>query len=215
MARKQDHAEQQHDVTENRMDEDSVLMDTDQDVEQQAASEAMPAEEVDIAGLQEQLAAIGKERDQLREQLQSQKNDYLSARAEVDNLRKRTERELASARKYALKEFVNALLPVQDSLEMGISAADDSADVIKLKEGSELTLKMLTQALTKFGVCEVNPVGEKFNPDLHEAMAMQPSADAEPNTVLQVVQKGYQLNDRLIRPAMVVVARAVDSKTTP
>ena len=81
-------------------------------------------------------------------------------------------------------------------------------DVEKIKEGSELTLKMFVAAIEKFGVQEVNPIGDKFNPDLHEAMAMQPAADAEPNTVLQVIQKGYVLNERLVRPALVIVAQA-------
>lgn len=150
-------------------------------------------------------------------------NLYLGARAETENIRKRAERDLQNAHKFALEKFIDELLPVKDSLEMGVAAASETVDINKLREGSELTLRMLSTALEKFGVQEINPVGAKFNPELHEAMAMQPSEQAEPNTVLQVIQKGYVLNDRLIRPAMVIVAQAVqkrdpgieNSQTTP
>ena len=133
---------------------------------------------------------------------------YLSARADMENARKRAERDLQNAHKFALEKFVNELLPVKDSLEMGVSAASETTDVEKLREGSELTLKMLSAAIEKFGVQEIYPIGAKFNPELHEAMAMQPSDQAEPNTVVQVIQKGYLLNERLVRPAMVIVAQA-------
>jgi len=139
-------------------------------------------------------------------------NLYLGARAEMENIRKRAERDLQNAHKFALEKFIDELLPVKDSLEMGVAAASETVDINKLREGSELTLRMLTTALEKFGAQEINPVGAKFNPELHEAMAMQPSEQAEPNTVLQVIQKGYVLNDRLIRPAMVIVAQAVQKR---
>jgi molecular chaperone GrpE len=94
-------------------------------------------------------------------------------------------------------------------MELGLNAAtDENGDLAKLIEGTELTLKLLTDVMGKFGIEEVNPVGQPFNPEFHQAMAMQPSADAEPNTVLTVVQKGYTLNGRLVRPAMVLVAQA-------
>ncbi len=133
---------------------------------------------------------------------------YLGARAEMDNLLKRSEREIQNARRFALQEFIGALLPVKDSLEMGIAAASDTTDIAKLREGSELTLKILTGILEKAGVQELDPTGAKFNPERHEAMATQPSESVEPNTVLHVVQKGYVLNDRLIRPARVILSRA-------
>lgn len=139
---------------------------------------------------------------------------YLNARADIENIRRRAERDLAKAHKFALEGFVKELLPVKDSLEMGLAAANEQADVAKLKEGKALTLKMLDSALSKFGVQEVDPQGDKFNPELHEAMAMQPSNEATPNTVLQVVQKGYLLNERLVRPAMVVVAKAAENSTS-
>ena len=138
-------------------------------------------------------------------------NHYLSSQAEIQNIRKRAERDLANAHKFALERFINELLPVKDSLEMGIAAVNETSDVAKLQEGSELTLKMLATAIEKFGVQEINPLGDKFNPELHEAMAMQPSQQAAPNTVLQVIQKGYTLNQRLVRPAMVIVAQTVQN----
>jgi len=124
------------------------------------------------------------------------------------------------ARKFALERFVAELLPVKDSLEMGIQAAGDGeqqdqagdaeSQIRALREGSELTLKMFTNVLEKFGVEEVDPQGEPFNPDVHEAVSMQQSAEAEPGSVVAVMQKGYLLNKRVIRPAMVVVAQAPD-----
>ncbi len=130
---------------------------------------------------------------------------YLRAVAEADNIRKRAARDVENARKYALENFGRDLLAVRDSLEMGIQAADN-ADVETLLEGKEATLKLLTTTLERFGIEEVDPVGQPFDPEFHEAMTMQPSADAEPGSVLTVIQKGYSLNGRLLRPAMVVVA---------
>ena len=133
----------------------------------------------------------------------------IRARAELDNLKKRHSRELENAHKYAIDKFVNEILPVKDSLELGLNAAsDEGADLAKLIEGTELTLKLFLDVMGKFGIEEINPVGEPFNPEFHQAMAMQPSDEAEPNTVLTVVQKGYTLNERLVRPAMVMVAQA-------
>lgn len=141
-------------------------------------------------------------------------NQLLRVQAEMENLRRRAERDVESAHKYALEKFAAALLPVKDSLEMGITAAANAeGDVAKrLKEGSELTLKMLASALEKFGVKEVDPVGQPFNPDMHQAMTMQPSADHPANTVLAVMQKGYTLNERLLRPAMVVVSKPAEQQ---
>jgi molecular chaperone GrpE len=127
--------------------------------------------------------------------------------AEIENMRKRHERDLANAHKFALEKFATELLPVKDSLEMGLLAADDSIDVAKLKEGSELTLKMLSNAFDKFNIREINPLNESFNPEYHEAMSVQERSDVAPNTVVTVVQNGYLLNDRLLRPAMVIVSR--------
>jgi molecular chaperone GrpE len=136
-------------------------------------------------------------------------NQFLRARADLENVQRRSERDLSNAHKFGIEKFAKDLLPVKDSLEMGIAAAtEDGADAAKLVEGSELTLKMLAAALGKYGIKVVDPKGEKFDPEQHEAMAMQPSKSSEPNTILQVIQKGYLLNDRVLRPAMVIVAKA-------
>lgn len=135
----------------------------------------------------------------------------LRTNAEMENLRKRQQRELDSARKYALEGFVSELLQVLDSLELGVQASQDpSATVQSLREGSELTLKLLTDVLVKFGVEQVDPEGQPFDPELHQAMSMQPRDDVPPNTVVTVVQRGYTLNGRLVRPAMVMVSQGAD-----
>ena len=135
-------------------------------------------------------------------------DQFVRAKAEIENVRRRAERDVQNAHKFAVEKLVGELLPVRDSLEMGIAAArDEETSPDKLLEGSDLTLKMLSGVLSKFGVEIVDPVGERFNPELHEAIAMQPGGDAEPNSVLQVIQKGYRLHDRVVRPAMVIVAQ--------
>jgi molecular chaperone GrpE len=129
----------------------------------------------------------------------------------MENLRRRTEKEVTDSRKFALERFAKELLVVLDSLELGVQAAvGDSPEVAKLREGNELTLKQFLAVLDKFNVQPVDPQGQRFNPELHQAMAMQPTDEAEPNTVVKVFQKGYVLNDRLLRPAMVVIAQAVN-----
>lgn len=160
-----------------------------------------PDLEVQLVALREQVAGARQESAQLQE-------DGLRARAELDNLRKRSSRELENAHKYALDRFAQELLPVRDSLELGLASArqTEPMDAEKLVEGSELTLKMLTAAMEKFGIHEVVPEGEKFNPDLHQAMATQQVEGVVPGTVVTVYQKGYTLNERLLRPAMVIVA---------
>ncbi|PWG61673.1 nucleotide exchange factor GrpE [Sediminicurvatus halobius] len=135
-------------------------------------------------------------------------NQFLRARAEMENMRRRAARDVEQARQQSLEKLAGELLAVKDSLEMGVDAAnEESADVAKLREGSELTLRMFNQALEKFGIEELNPKGERFDPERHEAMAAQESTEYEPNTVVHVVQKGYRLGERLLRPAMVIVAK--------
>ncbi|WP_457669032.1 nucleotide exchange factor GrpE [Thiolapillus sp.] len=135
-------------------------------------------------------------------------DQVVRTRAELDNLKKRHQRELENAHKYGLEKFVGELLGVRDSLELGFNAAKENHDVEKLLEGTELTLKMLADAMAKFGVEQIDPEGEPFNPELHQAMGMVPTNDVPPNTVVNVVQKGYRLNGRLVRPAMVMVSQA-------
>jgi len=169
--------------------------------EQRSAAEPAPAAE-SAQDLQALLTDARTKADEHWDQC-------LRLQAELENLRKRSERDLANAHKFALEKFAADLLPVRDSLEMGIAAAqEESAELARLREGSELTLKMLAAALEKYNIKEINPLNERFNPEYHEAMSMQERADVAPNTVVTVVQKGYLLNDRLIRPAMVIVSRA-------
>lgn len=130
---------------------------------------------------------------------------YLRTAAEMENVRKRAARDVEKAHKFALERFASELLTVCDSLEMALATEDDIS-VESMKEGSEATLKLLRSVLTRFDVEELDPHGEPFDPAVHEAMTMQPSAEAEPGTVLTVFQKGYALNGRLLRPARVVVA---------
>jgi molecular chaperone GrpE len=132
------------------------------------------------------------------------KDLYMRALAELDNVRKRSQRDLEQAHKFAVDRFANDLIGVKDSLELGLNA---SGNTETLRAGTEATLKLLAKAFEKAGVSEIIPQGEQFNPELHEAMVSQPSAEHVPNSVLQVVQKGYQLNGRLLRPARVIVAR--------
>ena len=136
-------------------------------------------------------------------------NSYLRAVAETDNVRKRGQRDVEAASRYAIERFAAELLDVRDSLELGL-AAGASAEPARLLEGMEATLRLLDKAFEKSGLSLVDPGGQAFNPEFHEAMATQPSADQAPGTVLAVVQKGYLLNGRLLRPARVLVAREPD-----
>lgn len=134
---------------------------------------------------------------------------FLRATAEQDNIRKRAERDVEQARRFALERFARDLLGVSDSLELALKAAEEGDNTEgSLLEGLQMTRRMLLDTLTKHGISEMAPKGETFDPAKHEAMSAVPSADAAPNTVLEVVQKGYLLNERVLRPAMVVVAQA-------
>lgn len=159
-------------------------------------------------GSPERVVELEQQLAEAQQKAEDNWNQFLRARAELENSRRRTEREVEQAHKFALEGFAVQLLSVRDSLEMGVAAAQEpQADIASLREGTELTLKMLTQVMEKFGIVQVDPQGQKFDPAKHEAMAAQEAADVEPNTVLTVVQKGYMLNERLLRPAMVVVSK--------
>jgi molecular chaperone GrpE len=143
-----------------------------------------------------------------RAEAASHLDDLLRLRAELDNLRKRAARDVENAHKHGLERFMTELLPVKDSVALGLSAADGAEpDAKKLREGLELTLKLFDAASEKFGLRELNPEGQSFDPEYHQAMSMQDAAGVEPGTVIMVVQKGYLLNERLLRPAMVIVAQ--------
>ena len=166
-----------------------------------AEEQAAPATpEVDIEALRAEL-------NQAVEQTGAERERALRTRAEMENLRKRAARDVENAHKYALQGFVSELLPIMDSLQLGLAAAGDTEAVRDLREGMALTLKMFNAALEKFGVRAIDPLDEKFNPEQHEAVAMQEAEGRESGTVIAVMQKGYELNGRLIRAATVMVAK--------
>ncbi|MBV7435115.1 nucleotide exchange factor GrpE [Cardiobacteriaceae bacterium TAE3-ERU3] len=170
----------------------------DQQIEDQAELEEAGTLEAEVEKLGKQVSAL--------------KDQVMRERAENDNLRKRQERELQSAHKFATERLIKDLIPVLDSLTLGIDAArnneNNSAALEQFIEGSEMTLKLLRETLAKHGVEELNPEGEKFNPELHEAVTALPNNDVAPNTVLHVAQKGYALNGRVIRAAQVIISKA-------
>ena len=142
----------------------------------------------------------------LREQAAANHDRYLRAVAELENVRRRAARDVENARRYGLERLAQALLPVMDSLEAGL-ASSEQASAESLLDGKKATMRLLNSALEQVGIKELDPHGEPFDPAQHEAMAMAPSEDAEPGTVLEVFQKGYSIHDRLLRAARVVVAR--------
>lgn len=161
-----------------------------------------------VEELAKQLAEAEKKAQELWDSL-------LRQRAESENLRKRVERDLENTRKYALEKFAKELLAVKDGLEFGLEAVNrPETDLQAVRDGMTLTLKMFTDALEKFEIIILDPLNEKFNPQWHEAMAIQPIPNVEEGTIVLVHQKGYQLFDRLLRPARVIVAKAIGTSAT-
>ena len=159
------------------------------------------ADVVDVAALQAQI-------EQLQQQLADAKDQALRAAAEAQNVRRRAEKDVENAHKFALEKFAGGLLPIADNLERTLEAADRGNEAVKpLLEGVELTRKTLLDVLAKFQVEQIDPLGAPFDPQFHEAVSMVDNPAAEPNSVLHVMQKGFTLNGRLLRAAMVVVAK--------
>jgi molecular chaperone GrpE len=145
----------------------------------------------------------------LEEQLAAAQDQSLRVAADLQNVRRRAEQDVEKAHKFALEKFAGDLLPIVDSLERGLDLSNpDDESIRPMREGIELTLKMFADTLKRYHLEAIDPHGQPFNAEHHQAMAMQESADVEPNSVLKVFQKGYQLNGRLLRPAMVVVSKA-------
>jgi len=157
-----------------------------------------------------ELEQLRAELDEARGQAAQQRDLVLRAAAELDNIRKRAARDVEQAHRYALEKLVQELLPVVDGLESAVTTGA-KADATSLAAGQEATLKLLKKALERFAVVTLDPQGEPFDPERHEAMAMQDSPTAEPHSVLHVVQRGYELNGRLLRPARVIVARGPEN----
>jgi molecular chaperone GrpE len=174
-----------------------------QDTPLDAADAPRPAEQSAAETLEQALADA-------EAKAQQHWNSYLRAVAETDNVRKRAQRDVEAASRYAVERFAGDLLEVRDSLELGLQAGA-AADPARLVEGMEATLRLVNRAFEKAGVSVLDPLGEPFNPEFHEAMATQPTAEHPAGTVLAVVQKGYVLNGRLLRPARVLVAREPDA----
>jgi molecular chaperone GrpE len=150
--------------------------------------------------------AIDPELEALRREAEEHRDRHVRAVAELDNFRKRSAREIEAARKFGAEKLAQAILPVRDSLEAGLAAAEKAGQPA-LVEGQRATLRLFDEAFAACGVREIYPVGEPFDPNKHEALSMVPAAGVAPNTVLEVVQKGYELNERLLRAAKVLVAR--------
>lgn len=169
------------------------------------------------AGADQDEASLAAQLEAANAELAEQKDRYLRAVAEADNIRRRAETDIANARKYAIEGFASELLAVRDSLEIAQSleiSDDDGGAVAKMKEGLDLTLKQLDSALAKFSVEVVDPQkGDKLDPERHQAMTTQESDNVPPNHILNVLQKGYTIHDRLLRPAMVVVAKKPEGET--
>lgn len=175
---------------------------------QDQQAEQAPEVEVSAEAAQAPADRIAELEARLAEQENLVRDVQLRAQAEIQNIQKRAERDAESARKFALERFAGALIDVVDNLERALDATPESEATKALREGVMLTYKSFLDALKRHAVEQVNPVGEPFNADLHQAVSMQPSSTAEPNTVTAVLAKGYTLSGRLLRPAMVVVATA-------
>lgn len=187
----------------------------DSAVDSLAKQQAVPADDtLDAGGFgTDNGEHLQAEIEKLQAELTEIKEQSLRVAAEAQNQRRRAERDVENAHKFALEKFANALLPVADNLERSLDAADRDNETLKpLLEGVELTHKGLIDALAKFSVEQLNPVGEPFDPQVHQAMTMLDNPDVEPNTVLFVMQKGFTLNGRLLRPAMVAVSKGVAKK---
>jgi molecular chaperone GrpE len=158
--------------------------------------------------LEESEKALKKKLDEAEQKNTQYWDRILRMQADMENAARRAEREMANAHKYALEKFVNELLPVIDNLERALAASKDSkADIQAILEGLELTLKMLHDVLAKSGIKQIDPINEVFNPSFHEAVSMQDNPEFKSGYIIAVLQKGYLLNDRLVRPAMVIVAK--------
>ena len=194
------------------MSPEQTNLDTDDDhslateAEEQAHLEDVvpePADQID-----EEEETIEQQLAKAQETIKDYWDQMMRLRAEIENNRKRAERDIENAHKYALKNFVENLLPIVDSMEMGQAAAlAENATLDSIREGSELTMNMFIQVLEKNGLEQIDPLGENFDPEKHQAISMVESEGAESNTIIEVMQKGFLLNDRLVRPAMVVVAK--------
>jgi molecular chaperone GrpE len=191
------------DEAKNEATEDSKAEDVVTDTETDNNVDAVEGEVEAVAE-----AEVVDELALAQEEVAKLKDMMIREQAETQNVRKRVQRDVENARKFALEKFVGELLPIMDNLERAMAAAGDEEAVKPVLEGVELTYKTFLDTLAKFNVAQLDPVGEPFDANFHQAMTMVPNPDMEPNSVMDVMQKGYTLNERLVRPAMVVVSKA-------
>jgi molecular chaperone GrpE len=183
-------------------------LDTNAETEQQEAAQAS----VELTEDQQRIVELETAVIAAETKIVDQKDSVMRAIADADNARKRAQGEIDKARKFALEKFAGELLPVADNLERALQVANPEDEAIKpIMDGVELTLKSFLSTIEKFGMTVIDPQGQPFNPEKHQAMSMQENAELPPNTVLAVMQKGYEINGRLLRPAMVLVTRAPES----
>ncbi|HBA35531.1 MAG TPA: nucleotide exchange factor GrpE [Gammaproteobacteria bacterium] len=200
-----DNRDDDQDIVETKnIDTEKVDYDLTEEADNTEVTEGSakePGKDEETDNLLNQLEASQKKAEEHWDQL-------VRLQAEMENLRKRNSKEVENARKFGLEKMAKELLSVRDSLEMGLNAAKaENVELEQIREGMDLTLKNLIQVMEKFDIVAVDPMGEKFNPELHQAMNTQETEGVEPNTVVMVMQKGYTLNDRLIRPALVGVSK--------
>ncbi|MBA8780949.1 MULTISPECIES: nucleotide exchange factor GrpE [Aeromonas] len=187
----------------------------EQKVEAMEQVEAQPIEPTDVdsevTAEQARIAELEAQLEAAQQASLEERERAIRAVAEMENLRRRAAQDVEKAHKFALEKFAAELLPVLDNLERAIELADKENDTLKpMIEGVELTLKSMQSGVAKFGLVALDPTNQPFDPNAHQAMSMVPSADVAPNTVIAVMQKGYELNGRVIRPAMVMVSKSAD-----
>ena len=191
---------EQHQI---KQDEDEIKKDISE-IEDQALEPEIEAQ----ADSEDADESIEKQLEKAQATIKEYWDQIIRLKAEMENNRKRAGRDIANAHKYALRNFAESLLPIVDSMEMGQQAAEaENASLESIAEGTQLTMSMFVQVLEKHGLKAIDPVGESFDPELHQAISMMEDKNAKSNTVISVMQKGFSLNDRLVRPAMVVVAK--------
>ena len=221
MSTEQDVSESQKETDVKQKDVvDQVVATESIDAAEEGVTEEAVTETTEVEVSEPEVTAeeLQKQLEEVKQEAKENWDRALRVQAEMENLKRRTQKDLENAHKFGLEKFAKELLVVLDSLELGIQASTaDNPEVVKLREGSELTIKQFEAVFSKFNIEKIDPLGQPFNPEQHQAMSTQASAEYEPNSVMTVFQKGYMLNGRLLRPAMVVVAKAVDEapKGTP
>lgn len=163
--------------------------------------------EIPVEKLYEKIEELQKKLDLSENSDKKAQDQYIRAHAEMENIRRRSERDVSNARKFALERFSKDLLPVIDSMEKALEVQSESEDMGAMKEGISMTMKIFLDTISKFGLQQIATIGEAFDPNIHEAMAMQPSNEVAENYIIEVFQNGYELNGRVIRPARVIVSK--------